>query len=189
MIYNIWGLVFFVCFLLFFAFYFQVLQKVGRGWEKGQRREKASRKKKPQGLFLRLKSSRRNCFLPSFLFSFFPLLDVKITTTKKFFQENRTHNIYTTSIWQLPLCICKKCRLLSTCTNFNTWSFYFLSSDSCIENSWRTKVDFRRGLSYLIFLHFFFLSKNWHISNRRGKDRYLLLYIYIYICNVFLKQH
>lgn len=167
-----------------FCFLFSSFTESGRGWGKGHGRERESKhKEETPGTFSQVKIIPLESFLTLF-FIFFPLLDVKIT--KKFFQENRNHNIYTTSIWQLPLCICKNVVFSLHVQIILILEVFFLSSDSCIENSWRTKVDFRRGLSYLIFLHF---SKNWHISNQRGKDWYLFLYIYIYICNVFLKQH
>lgn len=160
MIYNSWG---------FFAFYFQVLQKVEEGgkraWER--EREKASIKKKPQGLS-QVKIIPLELFLTLF-FIFFSFVRCK-NNEKILSRKQKPQYIYYIHLAAAPVYL-QKCCFLSTCTNyFNTWSF-FLSSDSCIENSWRTKVDFRRGLSYLIFLHF---SKNWHISNQRGKDRYLL---------------
>lgn len=182
MIYNIWGLVFFVCFLLFFCFLFSSFTESGKRVGKRAEERESKQKEETPGTFSQVKIIPSELFLTLFFIFFFPLLDVKITTTKKFFQENRTHNIYTTSIWQLPLCICKKCRLLSTCTNFNTWSFYFLSSDSCIENSWRTKVDFRRGLSYLIFLHFFFsLKELTYFQPKRKRSVFTFIYIYLYM--------
>lgn len=123
-----------------FCFLFSSFTENGRGGNGRGGIEKASIKKKPQGFTLRLKLYPWNSFLPSL---FFPLLDVKIT--KKILSRKQNHNIYTTSIWQLPRVFAKSC-LLSTCTNFNTWS---LSSDSGIENSWRTKVDFRRETGLL----------------------------------------
>lgn len=165
-----------------FCFLFSSFTESGRGWGKGHRRESKHKEETP-GIFSQVKIIPLELFLTLF-FIFFPLLDVKITK-KNLSRKQKPQYIYYIHLAAAPVYL-QKCCFLSTCTNyFNTWSF-FLSSDSCIENSWRTKVDFRRGLSYLIFLHF---SKNWHISNQRGKDWYLFLYIYIYICNVFLKQH
>lgn len=151
-----------------FCFLFSSFTEGGRGWEKGMgEREKASIKKKPQGLS-QVKIIPLELFLTLF-FIFFSFVRCK-NNEKILSRKQKPQYIYYIHLAAAPVYL-QKCCFLSTCTNyFNTWSF-FLSSDSCIENSWRTKVDFRRGLSYLIFLHF---SKNWHISNQRGKDRYLL---------------
>lgn len=135
--------------LSIFKFY-RKWKRVGKGaWER-----ESKHKEETPGTFSQVEIILLELFLTLFFMFFFPLLDVKIT--KKFFQENRNHNIYTTSIWQLPLCISKNV-LFSLHVQITLILEVFLSSDSCIENSWRTKVDFRRGLSYLIFLHF---SKN-----------------------------
>lgn len=128
-----------------FCFLFSSFTENGRGEKGKEGKEKASIKKKPQGFSLRLKFYPWNSFLPSLVFSF-----VRCKNNKKSFRKTN-HNIYTTSIWQLPPYICKKV-FFSTCTNFNTWS---LSSDSGIENSWRTKVDFGGETGFLnIFLQF-----------------------------------
>lgn len=122
MIYNIWG---------FFAFYIQVLQKVEEGGKGAWERESKHKEETP-GTFSQVKIIPLELFLTLFLF-FFPLLDVKITK-KKFFQENRNHNIYTTSIWQLPLCICKNVVFSLHVQIILILEVFFLSSDSCIEN-------------------------------------------------------
>lgn len=160
--------------LSIFKFY-RKWKRVGKG-----RREKASVKKKPQGL-LRLKSSPRNCFLPSFLF--FLLLDVKITK-KILSRKQKPQYIYYIHLAAAPVYLQKTLSSLYMYKLLILEVFFFLSSDSCIENSWRTKVDFRRGLGYLIFLHF---PKELTYFQPKRKKLVFIFNIYLYICNVFFK--
>lgn len=112
MIYNIWG---------FFAFYFQVLQKVEEGGEGAWERESKHKEETP-GTFSQVKIIPLELFLTLFLF-FFPLLDVKITK-KILSRKQKPQYIYYIHLAAAPVYL-QKCCLLSTCTNyFNTWSFF-----------------------------------------------------------------
>lgn len=166
MIYNTWG---------FFAFYFQVLQKVEEGGKRAWERESKHKEETP-GTFSQVKIIPLELFLTLF-FICFSFVRCKNNEKNSFKKTEAT--IYILHPFGSCPCVFAKNVVFSLHVQIILiLEVFLLSSDSCIENSWRTKVDFRRGLSYLIFLHF---PKNWHISNQRGKDWYLFLYIYLYM--------
>lgn len=161
MIYNIWG-----PFLLSIFKFYRKWKRVGKGHGK----EKASIKKKPQGLFLRLKSSLRNCFLPSFLFIFFfPLLDVKITK-KILSRKQKPQYIYYIHLAAAPVYL-QKCCLLSTCTNyFNTWSFSFklrLLYRKFLEDKSRLQEGTELFNIFTLFFFFFFKELTYFQPKRK----------------------
>lgn len=87
-----------------FCFLLSSFTESGRGWERGTGESK--HKEETPATFSQVEIIPLELFLTLFFYLFFSFVRCK-NNKKKIFQKNRNHNIYTTSIWQLPLCISK----------------------------------------------------------------------------------
>lgn len=166
MIYNIWG---------FFAFYFQVLQKVEEGG-KGARGRESKHKEETPGTFSQVEIIPLELFLTLFFMFFFPLLDVKITK-KILSRKQKPQYIYYIHLAAAPVYL-QKCCLLSTCTNyFNTWSFFKLRL--LYRKFLEDKSRLQEGTE--LFNIFTFFKELTYFQPKRKRLVFIFIYIYLYM--------
>lgn len=166
MIYNIWG---------FFAFYFQVLQKVEEGGKGAWGRESKHKEETP-GTFSQVEIIPLELFLTLFFMFFFPLLDVKITK-KILSRKQKPQYIYYIHLAAAPVYL-QKCCLLSTCTNyFNTWSFFKLRL--LYRKFLEDKSRLQEGTE--LFNIFTFFKELTYFQPKRKRLVFIFIYIYLYM--------
>lgn len=166
MIYNIWG---------FFAFYFQVLQKMEEGGKGAWERESKHKEETP-GTFSQVEIIPLELFLTLFFMFFFPLLDVKITK-KILSRKQKPQYIYYIHLAAAPVYF-QKCCLLSTCTNyFNTWSFFKLRL--LYRKFLEDKSRLQEGTE--LFNIFTFFKELTYFQPKRKRLVFIFIYIYLYM--------
>lgn len=166
MIYNIWG---------FFAFYFQVLQKMEEGGKGGTGERKQAKRRNPRDFFSGWNNPVGIVSNPLF-YVFFPLLDVKITK-KNLSRKQKPQYIYYIHLAAAPVYF-QKCSLLSTCTNyFNTWSFFKLRL--LYRKFLEDKSRLQEGTE--LFNIFTFFKELTYFQPKRKRLVFIFIYIYLYM--------
>lgn len=158
-----------------FCFLFSSFTEGGRGWGKGMgEREKASIKKKPQGLS-QVKIIPLELFLTLFLF-FFSFVRCK-NNEKILSRKQKPQYIYYIHLAAAPVYL-QKCCFLSTCTNyFNTWSFFKLRL--LYRKFLEDKSRLQEGTE--LFNIFTFFKELTYFQPKRKRLVFTLIYIYLYM--------